>query len=413
MAGKPIIHDLPNLRHMQIFELTLRSGSVSRAAEKMHLTQPAASQGISNLETDLGVPLLVRGGKRITATEQGEIFAPRVVRAIEYLRSGIRSALQQAGMDTKLTNQVQRNLTSAQIRALIAIGRHGSFTAAARSLKLAQPTIYRTAKSLEAVCGFDLFRASFGGMELTACGQALNQGAKLARTELRQAREELAQFSGISRRTFVLGSLPLARSQIVPEAIVSMLKREDELQVRVIEGRYAELLRGLREGDIDCLIGALRNPAPSDDVFETTLFDDSLVIVCSSTHPLAKNESVTMDDAKSFPWIAPPISTPAGQYLFETLNIEEMTETPVRVVASSFVLLKELLLSGDFLTVISSTQVQKELIDGQLATLPINLHGHVRNIGLTMRKKWHPTASQAAFLEVLKTTAILRSKQVK
>ena len=405
MSSKPTVRDLPNLRHIQIFNTVLRSGSISLAAGRMNLTQPAASQGISNLEKDLGAPLLVRGGKRVTVTEQGEIFAQRAERAIAYLRGGGRAALEHAGHDHKLTDQLLRNITATQLRTLIVIGRHGGYTVAARSLDLAQPTVHRTAKSLEAVCGFEIFRATYGRTELTAPGHALNQSAKLARAELRQAREELALFSGRGRRTFVLGSLPLARSQIVPNAIMNMLEREKELQVRVIEGRYAELLRGLREGDIDCLIGALRNPAPANDVYETPLFDDDLIIVCSASHPLAQQKSVALEQTLSFPWIAPPISTPSGQYLFEALEIERLASTPVRVVASSFVLLRELLLSGDFLTVISKAQVRKEIAEGSLHELPIPLEGQSRSIGLTRRNKWHPTASQHAFLSALEDAA--------
>ncbi|WP_435140454.1 LysR family transcriptional regulator [Pseudopelagicola sp. nBUS_19] len=405
MSSKPTVRDLPNLRHIQIFNLALQSGSISLAADRMNLTQPAASQGISNLEKDMGAALLVRGGKSVTATEHGEIFAPRAARAITYLRGGIRTALGHAGQDQRLTDQLLRNITATQIRALIAIGRHGGFTVAAKSLALAQPTVHRTAKSLEAVCSFEVFRATYGRIELTASGHALNQSAKLARAELRQAREELALSTGKGRRTFVLGSLPLAQSQIIPEAITNMLQREKQLQVRVIEGRYAELLRGLREGDIDCLIGALRNPAPASDVSETALFDDDLVIVCAASHPLAQQASVALEQTLAYPWIAPPISTPSGQYLFETLDIERRASTPVRVVASSFVLLRELLLVGGFLTVISKAQVKKEIAEGFLHELPVPLEGQTRSIGFTMRNKWHPTTSQQAFLKALKDVA--------
>ena len=387
---------------MLLFCHAFKSGSISLAADKMFLTQPAASQGIAKLERDLGAPLLVRSGKGITATEQGTIFVERAERAVQFLRSGIKSALHHAGEDAKRLDQLQRNVTSAQLRALISIGRHGSFTVAAKSMDLAQPTIHRTAKALEETCGFAIFRRTAGGIELTASGLVLNQSAKLARAEMRQAREELSLFDGLGRHSFVLGSLPLARSQIVPNAIVHMLEKEKELQVRVIEGRYAELLRGLREGYIDCLIGALRLPAPADDVVEDFLFRDDLIIVCSPEHPLALKSECDLQDTLTFPWIAPPVSTPAGQYLFETLDIENKAQTPVRVVASSFGLLKELLSSGDFLTVISQTQVRRELEARTLCALPIRLSGQSRSIGLTMRKKWYPTASQAEFLNALR-----------
>lgn len=413
MNSKPQNREMPNIRHMLVYCAARKHQSISQAAHKLNLTQPAASQGIAKLEADLGVPLLVRSGKGIAATDEGDIFAERAERAIAQLRAGIKAALHHAGADAKGTDQLQRNITASQIRTLIAVGTHGSFTVAAKSLGLAQPTVHRTAKALEETCGFALFRSTVRGIELTVSGQILNQAAKLARDELRQAREELTQFSGQGRSTFILGSLPLARTSIIPAAISEMLDREKELQVRVIEGRYEELLRALREGDIDCLIGALRSPAPADDVVEEHLFHDDLVIVSNASHPLAQKAEVTLEDTLGYPWIAPPIATPAGQYLFETLDIENRSKTPVRVVASSFVLLRELMLTGEFLTVISGLQIKKDLDEGNLKVLPIDLQGQTRSIGLTMRKKWHPTSSQTAFLGSLKRAGIAAITGVK
>lgn len=47
----------------------------------------------------------------------------------------------------------------------------------------------------------------------------------------------------------------------------------------MIEGPYHDLLAGLRRGDIDFLIGALRYPSPIDDIEQQTLFDDTLVLL--------------------------------------------------------------------------------------------------------------------------------------
>ena len=48
--------------------------SISRAAERLHISQPALSQTIIHLEKDLGVPLFDRIGKRIYLNEHGKIF---------------------------------------------------------------------------------------------------------------------------------------------------------------------------------------------------------------------------------------------------------------------------------------------------------------------------------------------------
>lgn len=404
MLPEPNEKDLPNIRHMHVFCIAEQHHSISVAAAQMYISQPAASQAVAKLEKDLGVTLLIRGSKGISTSEEGKIFANRARRAIRFLKMGVDAAQSAAGRKEK-TQKLEQKLTSAQLRALTAIAIHGSYTVAARAIGLAQPTIYRTAKSLELSCGFEVFRSAPGGIELTGAGQLLNRAAKLARSEIRQAYEELAALSGIGRITFTLGSMPLARSEIVPEAISQMVVKEKRLQVRVQEGRYVDMLRELREGGIDCLIGALREPAPADDVFEETLFEDELAVIVGPQHPLRTAENVTLDDTLAYPWIASPLAAPAGAYIFETLKIEERPQTPIRVVTSSLVLIRSLLQRDNFVTVISQQQFRPDIVSGTLIKLPVKLSGHKRAIGLTMRKNWEPTDAQARFLTTLRQAA--------
>ena len=53
-----------------------RQKSFSRAAEKLHVTQPSISAQIRSLETHLGHRLLDRGGGKVTLTAAGRVFEP-------------------------------------------------------------------------------------------------------------------------------------------------------------------------------------------------------------------------------------------------------------------------------------------------------------------------------------------------
>jgi LysR family transcriptional regulator, low CO2-responsive transcriptional regulator len=61
------------LRQIKIFESVARNLSVSRAAEDLHLTQPAVSMQIKQIEELAGVPLFEHKGKRIILTEGGKL----------------------------------------------------------------------------------------------------------------------------------------------------------------------------------------------------------------------------------------------------------------------------------------------------------------------------------------------------
>ncbi|MCB1891975.1 MAG: LysR family transcriptional regulator, partial [Rhodocyclaceae bacterium] len=63
------------LRQLKIFEAVARHLSFSRAAEELHLTQPAVSMQVRSLETAAGLPLTEQVGKRVYLTDAGEELA--------------------------------------------------------------------------------------------------------------------------------------------------------------------------------------------------------------------------------------------------------------------------------------------------------------------------------------------------
>ncbi len=70
------------LRQLDILEAVARCGSFSRASAELHLTQPAVSMQIKQLEESLGMPLFEHVGKRIHLTEAGQetLEASRAIR---------------------------------------------------------------------------------------------------------------------------------------------------------------------------------------------------------------------------------------------------------------------------------------------------------------------------------------------
>jgi DNA-binding transcriptional LysR family regulator len=76
-----------NLEWYRSFIEVYRAGTVSRAAEVLHLTQPAVSQHIAGLESTLGMLLFQRLPRRMLPTEDGKRLYTRVVAAIETLES--------------------------------------------------------------------------------------------------------------------------------------------------------------------------------------------------------------------------------------------------------------------------------------------------------------------------------------
>ena len=65
-------HARMNLRHLRAFVSIADAGGFARAANRMDLSQPALSRQIRALETELGVSLFDRLGRRVQLTSEGE-----------------------------------------------------------------------------------------------------------------------------------------------------------------------------------------------------------------------------------------------------------------------------------------------------------------------------------------------------
>ncbi len=78
------------LAHLRTLHEVVRHGSFTRAAAARHLTQPAVSLPIRELEVRPGQPLLARSGRRVIATQAGTILLPHVARVLEELETAAR-----------------------------------------------------------------------------------------------------------------------------------------------------------------------------------------------------------------------------------------------------------------------------------------------------------------------------------
>ena len=397
--------EFPNLRHLRAFMEVAHARGITAAAHKIHLSQPAVTQAIGKLETATETRLLDRRPEGMFTTPAGGVFLRRVERMFAHLGEAASAAARHARRDSKTAADFHLRTTAAQLRALIAVRDAGNFSLAARALGISQPSIHRAGRDLEKLAKFALFSTSRRGIELTPAAEIFARGVKQAEAELRQGFSELSELAGTDSTRIRIGSMPLSRTRILPEAMGKLLEENEGVQLHTVDSPYPELLRGLRYGDLDVLIGALREPSPSEDVIQEPLFLDSLSVVAAPGHPLAGRAGISVEEALEYPWIAPPKETPGGSYLFETLGIERREQTPVRVVTSSMVLVRGLLGRGDFLTILSPHQGGVEIAQGLMVPLDVDLPDSRRPIGLTTRKGWVPTRTQARFLDLLRGAA--------
>jgi LysR family transcriptional regulator, carnitine catabolism transcriptional activator len=92
------------LRQIQYAVAVIDHGGFTRAAAALYVSQPSLSQGVANLETELGTPLFRRVGRRVVLTSAGEAFqepARQLLRDARTLRDivGAVAGLQAGRLD--------------------------------------------------------------------------------------------------------------------------------------------------------------------------------------------------------------------------------------------------------------------------------------------------------------------------
>lgn len=83
--------DLPPLQALRCFEAVARLGSVTRAAEALHVTHSAVSQQLRQLEDLLGLSLFERAGRGLRLSENGRLYAMQVRAALRGIGEATRA----------------------------------------------------------------------------------------------------------------------------------------------------------------------------------------------------------------------------------------------------------------------------------------------------------------------------------
>lgn len=387
-----------NLRHLKAFKSVCDTGSVTASSKIVHLSQPAITQGISKLGKQLGYQLFTRSSKGVLPTNVAEIFLNRVVRAFNRLEIGVRRASKSAKMNRP--SAFESAITMTQLKALIAVGDHGNFSAAANALGTAQPSLFRAARELEQISGFDLYIKRPKRIELTPAADHLFISVKLALNEIQQGIDEINALQGENKGSIKIGAMPLSRSAILPKAIDDFTHEYPSAKIGIVDGPFDDLLSHLRLGDLDVLIGAMRDPSNLEGVEQFKLFNDQLAVLCHPSHPFTKTPP-TINELANSNWVISRKGTPARAQ-FERFFASENCNTPERLVeTSSLIMLRGLLASKERLALVSQSQAQSEIGSGRISKLKIDLNDDPRPIGYTVRSDWQPTELQKYFLKVL------------
>lgn len=240
---------------------------------------------------------------------------------------------------------------------------------------------------------------------LTDQGKRTVRNFRLARAELETDLTELASLQGVETGRITIGAMPLSRARLLPSAVTDFYRQYPDVRINIVEGSFQELIEPLRDGELDLIIGALRDPSQGKDVVQQALFADRPVVLGRVGHPLAQT-SATIAELAQYRWTVPAPDTPL-RVQWEKMFTDSGLQPPhVPIECGSVITIRQILLDSDFLTLLSPDQVAVELEAGWLTKIADTPEGLTRTIGITTRYGWRPTGMQSAFVHSLGEVAL-------
>lgn len=376
------------IKIMQIrtFCMIADRGSASMAARNLFRTQSAITYSIRDLEHILTVSLFERHAGGMLLTEMGRKVLPRARNAMAEL-SRIPTLLsrlrQRDGVETEDAEPVWL-FNERRLQIFLSLYRLHHTLRVANALSVTQPAVSAALKVLEKGAGIALFDRTPKGMMPTPAGHEIAPCISRALNEIRHIPEDIAAHRGQLTGTVYVGALPLSRAYLLPQAIIRLVSLHSGIKVATNEGEFSSMVTELRAGDVDFIIGALREEGSIPEVHNEALFEEELVLLVRPEHPLAGRElnKTELSDAR---WILPRNHAPS-RYLLEDAFRKMGMASPKPVVESGDpAVVRTLLLGSDMVAAVSSHQLDYELSAGILVALSISLADTRREIGLMTR----------------------------
>jgi len=184
------------------------------------------------------------------------------------------------------------NLRALQYFVKLADLRH--FSKAAEACFVSQPTLSTQIKKLEDELGVQLVERSPKNIMLTPVGLEIADRARLVLSDIDQMKAVARRSGNPARGVLRLGLFPTLAPYFLPHVVPSLRRRYPKLRLQLAEEKTDNILRMLRQGELDAALLAL--PIHDEGLEMETLFEEPFVLALPNHHPLAARENITMND---------------------------------------------------------------------------------------------------------------------
>lgn len=308
-------------------------------------------------------------------------------------------------------NRIGRRLRLRDLHILSTVVQWGSMAKAAKHLRMSQPSVSEAIAKLEDALRVRLLDRSTRGIEPTIYANALLKRGLVVFDELRQGIKDIEFLSNPTAGEVRIG----CSESLIPgflSAIIDRLShRYPEIVVHVVDVQpTATRYRGLRERNVDLMLGRIFQPVVDDEIVAEVLFEDRYLVVAGAKSLWVRRRKIALAELVNEPWIHIPPTNVFGSYLAGAFRAHGL-ELPRKGVHSfSHHLRYDLLATGRFLTLMPGEVLRYNAERWALKALPIHLKIQPYSVAAFTLTKRTLSPVAALFIEQARAVAKLIAK---
>lgn len=309
------------------------------------------------------------------------------------------------GRHSRIVDRALTRLKLRQLRLLVAVGAHGNIQNAARELGISQPAATKLIQDLELDFEVKLFNRTNRGVVPTVFGETLIRHGKLIFAQVSNAAQELDDLNEGNSGRVVVGTLLAASTSLIPAAINILLAERPNVAVKISEGTNEVLMPGLLSGEIDMVVGRLPAHRHRDKIRQEKLFEDRILAVVGTQHPLASRTNISFAQTKPFGWIVPPLETTLRRQVDHFFVGQQQYVPPVTIESVSYLTNRALLQSRDLIGLMPAEVVAQDITNNHLSLLDWTVPFGHGPIGVSLRADDELSPAGRAFKAALRQVA--------
>lgn len=289
----------------------------------------------------------------------------------------------------------------SQLETFLAVAEERSFSRAAQRLHRTQPAVSQVIRKLESSIGETLFDRAARDGSLTAAGELLRDYALRLLALRREASSALDELKSLERGHLQLAANEYTCLYLLP--VVNAFRREyPQIHVNVHRMLASRIPDELNLRTFEVGVVSFR-PDPAQ--FRTiAVYGDSLALIASPDHPLARTDRVSMADLGREDFIAHNVTSPLRRRVIETFQ-RFRTPLNMRVELPTIEAIKRFVAMGNGIALVPHLTVARELENGDLVCVKVDELEFKRILRLVHRRQTTLSYAAQAFLRAVRALA--------